>query len=176
MRGVSSTWLAVAAAAVLAAACRKSAGQAPLETFVPGEFRTPKNVVIKPPDASNRDWRILVLQEKPRQKKNPHWKTIPIAESGVLEMPEGSHYKCIYNPVAFRPWSNEHVNAVERWELLRSVRCSNDNWATYSEVIHVVTISGNGDSVVPAIDQTQLSLHEIISGHPVDIAVVLRAD
>ncbi len=172
-----SASLAVVAAGVLAAGCRKApAGQPPIETFVPGEWRTPKGVAIKPPEQSNRDWRVLMLQESPRPKKNPHWKTIPIAASGALEMPAGSHFKCIYNPVTFRSWPNEHVTEVVRWDLMRAVRCSNDEWVTYSQATHVVTISGDGSSVVPAIDQTQLSLHEVIDGHPVDIALVLRAD
>jgi hypothetical protein len=171
-----SASLALVAAGALAAGCRKApAAQPPFETFAPGEWRTPKGVAIKAPEQSNRDWRVLMLQESPRPKKNPHWKTIPIAQSGALEMPVGSHYKCIYNPVMFRAWPNEHLTEVS-WDLMRSVRCSSDDWATYSQATHVVKISPDGSSVVPAIDQTQLSLHEVIDNHPVDIAIVLRAD
>jgi hypothetical protein len=172
-----SASLALVAVGALAVGCRTApAGQAPFESFVPGAWQPPKGMLVKPPAAANHDWRVLMLQEEPRPKKNPHWKTIPIAQSGALEMPVGSHYKCIYNPVVFRPWPNEHVTEVLRWDLLRSVRCSDDDWATYSQATHVVTISGDGSSIVPAIDQTQLSLHEVIDGHPVDLAIVLRAD
>ena len=165
--------------ALSASGCHKPAPppvKPPLETFVPGEWRTPKGVVMNAPPASNRAWRVLALQESPRPKKNPHWKTIAIQDSGILEMPVGSHFQCLYNPVKFRSWPNEHVSSVAKWELMRSVRCSNDGWATYSQAIHVVTISGDGATVIPAIDQTELSLNETIDGKPVQSSIVLRAD
>jgi len=172
-------FVALAATAALGTSCRAmpgGSGKPPFEPFAPGQWRTPKGVVVNAPPSASHDWRVLIIQERPRQKKNPHWKVVPIGESGSLEMPAGSRYQCIYNPVAFRSWPNEHVSGVDRWELLRSVRCSSDGWATYSQATHVVTISGDGSSVVPAIDQTELSLHEIIDGQPVDSAVVLRSN
>lgn len=156
-------------------ACKRS-GKPPVETFAPGEFRTPKNVVIKVPAAADRAWRVLMLQEEPRPKKNPHWRTVKIAESGTIEMPAGSHFKCVFIPVSFRSWPNERLSGVDKWDLLRSVRCSADDWATYSEAIHLVSMSGDGASVVPNVSQTELGLHEVIDGHPVRITIALRAD
>jgi hypothetical protein len=115
---------------------------------------------------------VLPLQESPRPKKNPHWKIIPIAESGALEMPAGSHFQCIYNPVVFHPYGDER-GGMDRWELLRTVRCSNDGWVTYSQATHLVTIDPRG-TVTPASEQTELALHETIDGHPVQTTVILK--
>jgi hypothetical protein len=160
-----------------AAACKNAGGKLPVEAFSPGEFRTPKGAIIKVPAAADHVWRVLMLQEDPRPKKNPHWRTIKIAESGALEMPAaGSHFKCVFTPVSFRSWPNEHLSGVEKWDLLRSVRCSADGWATYSQAIHLVTISGDGASVAPNVAQTELGLHEVIDGKVVETTVALRAD
>ncbi len=162
---------------LLAVGCHKGGatpGKAPFEAFAGSQFRTPKNVVIEAPDPSKQDWRVMVLQEKPRPKKNPHWKTIPVGESGSLEMPAGSHFKCIYNPVLFRAWPNERVSAVVRWDLIRGVRCTSDEWSTYSQAQHVVSVSGDGSTVTSALEQTELNLHELIGGQPVDTTILLR--
>lgn len=160
-----------------AVSCKNAGGgNPPIETFSPGEFRTPKGALIKVPAVADRDWRVLTLQEDPRPKKNPHWRTIKVPDSGTIEMPAGSHFKCLFTPVSFRSWPNEHLSGVDKWDLLRSVRCSADGWATYSQIIHVVTISGDGASVVPDIAQTELGLHDVIDGKAVQTTIALRAD
>jgi hypothetical protein len=157
-------------------ACKK-AGKPPAEVFSRGEFRTARGAVLKAPAAADRDWRVLMLQEEPRPKKNPHWRKIKIAESGMLEMPAaGSHFQCAFTPVSFRSWPNDNLSGIDKWDLLRSVRCSADGWTTYSQAIHVVSISGDGASVVPNVAQTELGLHEVIDGRSIDTTVVLRAD
>jgi hypothetical protein len=167
---------AVVLGCAIAVACKNGSGKPPIEAFASGEFRTPKGAIIKVPAAADRAWRVLMLQEEPRPKKNPHWRTIKIAESGTIEMPAGSHFKCIFNPVSFRSWPNDHLSGVDKWDLLRSVRCSSDGWATYSQAIHVVSISGDGASVVPNVVQTELNLYEVIDGTAVQLTIALRAD
>ncbi|HEX4339616.1 MAG TPA: hypothetical protein VH062_27100 [Polyangiaceae bacterium] len=170
--------VALAFACALPTACKKNEAtpyKPPFEAFKPGEWKTPKGVVLKVPAIGNHDWRVLAFQERPRQKKNPHWKPIAVGESGLLEMPEGSHFRCLYEPVAFRPWPNEHLG-IDQWEVMRAVRCSNDGWATYSQAVHVVSVNGDGSKVVPSIAQTELTLVETIDGKVVQEALVLRAD
>jgi hypothetical protein len=169
----------VAVAALGSSGCRKPEmtwGKPPIVVFTPGEWRSPKGAVTPAPAVANHAWRVLVLQETPRPKKNPHWKTIPIEASGALELPPGSRYRCVYNPVAFRAPTNEQASGVERWELLRSIRCSNDGWATYAQAIHEIVISPDGRSIARSIDQTELGLHEVIAGVPTDYTIALRAD
>ena len=116
------------------------------------------------------------MTSPPRPKKNPHWKTIPIEASGDIELPAGSHYRCIYNPIEFRAPTNEKASGVEHWDLLRNVRCSNDGWATYVQAIHEIIISPEGTSIARSIEQTELGLHEVINGVSIDYTIALRAD
>jgi hypothetical protein len=168
----------LAAALPLAALACKSeyrrVGELPFEEFKAGEWKSPKGKVITTPEPANAPWRIMVIQEQPRQKKNPQWKTVAVSQSGELEMPERSSYRCIYNPVVFRPWQDEYLRGVERWDVIRGVRCSSDGFRTYSEALHVKVVSGDGSQVVNATPQTELSLHDIIRGKPVRITVIVR--
>lgn len=174
-----SAAVVMAAAGLLTCGCSKRDvewGNPPLVPFKVGEWRSPKGVVLPAPPAANHPWRVLMLQESPRPKKNPHWKTIPIEASGALDMPPGSHFRCIYNPVEFRTPMNEQFSGVEHWDLVRTVRCSTDGWATYAQAIHQVIISPDGKSISRSIEQTELGLHEVINGVPIDYTVALRAD
>jgi hypothetical protein len=172
-----SSFVALAFAGLVCGGCHKAAtANPPFEAFKPGEWRAPRGTIIGAPPAANRAWRVLMLQEQPRPKKNPHWQTIPVGASGNIEMPAGSHFRCIYNPVTFRTWDDEHLTGPTKWDLLRTVRCSSDGWATYSQAIHVVSMNPSGSQVTPRSDQTELGLHDVIDGHDVQITIALRGD
>jgi hypothetical protein len=178
VRSNPSFGLILAAALPLAAlACKsdyRKVGDAPFEAYKPGEYVTGKGKKLTPPEIVDAPWRVMVIQEQPRQKKNPQWKVVAPNQSGFLDMPDRSSFKCLYNPVVYRPWGDEYMKSVETWDVIRGVRCSNDGFRTYSEALHVKVVSGDGSKVVNAIPQTQLSLHDVIRGKPVEITIILR--
>jgi len=151
-------------------------GPPPIERFAPGEWKNNKGETLVAPDAALRTWRVLMLQEKPRPKKNPRWQAIAAKDSGTLQMPPGSSYRCVFNPIQFRPWSDEWMKSVERWDVLRNVRCSADGFRTYSQAIHRVTFAPDGKELGKSSDQAELYLHERLHGEPTDITIVLRSD
>lgn len=150
----------------------------PLEAFVQGEYRpflTPKTVLTPPPSAS-ADWRVMAMQVEPRQAKNPQWKKIPITSAGELEMPPGSSFHCIYNPVKYRAAGDDSMKGVEAWELIRYVYCSSDGWQTRSSAGLRVVVDAQGQLLSKSGDQAQLDLDERISGRPTHHSILLRPD
>jgi hypothetical protein len=169
--------LFVALALALAApGCKATPFEPPFEKFEPGVWKGPKGASVPAPDAANTPWRVMVLQEQPRPKKNPLWKKIPVAESGYLEMPERSSFKCLYNPAVYRPAADEFLKGVEVWEVLRGVRCSNDGFRTYTEALFVKPVNGDGTYVPRKGAQAELSMIDLIMGKRVRITILLRAD
>jgi hypothetical protein len=148
----------------------------PFEVWKPGAWRSFKGATAKPPEVTEHPWRVLMLQQDPRPKKNPRWQTIPITESGLLEMPAGTSFLCLYNPVLFRATTDEHMMAVAKWDMLRTVRCTTDGWHTYSEAVHSVAVSPDGQTVTKSVDQTELYLHDTLHGKPLEMTVILRSD
>jgi hypothetical protein len=150
-------------------------GVLPVEPFHPGEWKSYKGKIVKAPEASNPPWRVMVLQEKPIPIKNPRWKTIPISESGELQMAERSSFRCVYTAVEFRPWADEYMKSVAKWDLLRAVRCSSDGFRTYSQAWHQKTLGGDGVEVPGGPEQAELSLYDLIGGKPVTTTIILRS-
>jgi hypothetical protein len=99
-----------------------------------------------------------------------------VAESGYLEMPERSSFKCLYNPAVYRPAADEFLKGVEVWEVLRGVRCSNDGFRTYTEALFVKPVNGDGTYVPRKGAQAELSMIDLIMGKRVRITILLRAD
>jgi hypothetical protein len=159
-------------------ACGKLASgrSLPFEEFKPGEWKSFKGAVFHPPDAANRPWRVMMLQEIPRPKKGPRWTVIPIEKSGEIEMPAGGHFRCLYNPVLFRPVEDEGMKDVERWEVIRGVRCSADAFRTYSQALFLVGYAPDGRLVKKSGDQAELYLHDQIRGQSYDITILLPPD
>jgi hypothetical protein len=186
MRRHTSRWVVAAIGVACAASggCRRMSahesfspsGKPPFEVYVPGAWKSYKKEVFAPPAAAVRPWRVLMLQEQPRPKKNPQWKTIAASESGFLDMPEGSGFSCLYNPATFRPWANEHLTGIEKWDVLRSVRCSSDGWHTFSQAVHSITVSADGQAIAKSSEQAELYLSETVSSKLLATTILLRAD
>lgn len=150
-------------------------GKLPFEPFVPGEWRSPKgDVVTHPPEAATHPWRVLMLQDSPRPKKNPRFTPINTGASGELEMPKGSHWRCLYNPVSFRPESDELMRGVETWELLRNTRCSSDGWRTYSQSLYSIKYGPDGAVLAKSSEQSELYLADVVGGEPLQMTIILR--
>src|SRR4051794_18060838 len=116
VRSTERMAIAMAIAGLATSGCRKNVvwDKPPLVAFKKGEWISPKGAITPAPAVAGHPWRVLMLQEVPRPKKNPHWKTIPVEASGDIELPAGSRYRCIYNPVEFRAPTNEQASGVER--------------------------------------------------------------
>jgi hypothetical protein len=130
--------------------------------------------VFKPPEVANELWRVMVVQNEPRQNKNPRWKKLKVDESFDFDMPPGTRFRCLVTPVRFRPWENEISSHVIKWDLLRSIRCSNDGWNTYTEAVHGVSMGGKGENPTPTARQAELYLHDWLSGKRSEITLILR--
>lgn len=170
-----STALTLAVALGALPGCQGSHFEPPIDKHEPGVWKGPKGSVTAP-EAATTPWRVMVLQEQPRPKKNPLWKKIPAEESGFLEMPERSSYQCLYNPVFYRPTPDEFMKGVEAWEVLRGVRCSNDGFRTWSEALFSKVVGGDGSYVPKKGAQAELTLSDLIMGKRVRITILLRAD
>ena len=149
---------------------------APFTKYQPGEFKPVTGDPIHPPEAALRAWRVLPLQEKPRPRKNPRWMPASVDRAFGLRMPEGSHFLCLLNPVEFRAVPEESMMAVERWELLRPVRCSSDGWHTVAQSAFSISYAQDGTPGTRSGTQSELYLAETIHGEKVDITVLLRPD
>jgi hypothetical protein len=173
--------LAIGSSLLCAAGCsrlKRRSGPAPqprpVEAFQAGEWKSPKGEVFRPPQVASETWRVKVMQEIPRQKKNPRWRTLKIDEAVDLEMPPGTRYRCLVNPVRFRPWEDEISSKVIKWDLIRSVRCSSDGWRTYSELVHGVSMGGGGETPSPISRQGELYLHDWVDGKRSQITVLVQ--
>jgi len=152
-------------------------GKAPFETFVPGEYRPPIQAPAVPaPEGLKKPWRVEMLQTDPRPFKNPQWKTIPIEAAGELEMPVGSTFRCLYNPLKIQGTSDESLKEATGWHAAREVWCSNDGWRTHSATGLIVRYDAKGTPVRGMDDQAELVLFEVIRGRPTRISILLRAD
>lgn len=164
------------ALAFAAPGCKATPFEPPFEKAVPGVWKSPKGAEVLAPEAANAPWRVMVLQEDPRPKKNPQWKKVPVGESGLLEMPERSSFRCLYNPATYRPVADEFLRGVEVWEVLRGVRCSNDGFRTYTEALHAKFVGGDGSYTPRKGAQAELSFSDLIMGKRVRVTVILRPD
>lgn len=148
----------------------------PVEVYKPGEWKSPQGTVFTPPEVAKETWRVMVVQTVPRQNKNPRWKKLQIDEAVDLEMPPGTRFRCLVNPVRFRPWENEIASHVIKWDLIREIRCSNDGWNTYTELVHGVSMGGKGEAPTPTSRQAELFLYDHVEGKRSQITVLMKWD
>lgn len=150
----------------------------PAETFALEPWKSVRKGVepVMPPEDLLEPWRAFVNQERPRQKKNPKWQTLPPKQSITLQMPEGSSYRCQVGPLVVRGHGTEAQDAVQMWVLSRSLKCSSDGWQTFSEQVHQVFVKPDGDREVP-VDRTIALLRERGQGDGLkETTVILRSD
>lgn len=171
----------VVALSLVGSACGKlrasANGKPPLEAFTPPEYRSPVEALAIPaPDGLKKPWRVEMLQTDPRPFKNPRWKTIPIEAGGEIEMPAGSGFRCLYNPLRTQASADESMKVVVSWHTAREVWCSNDGWRTHSATGLIVHYDAGGTPVRGVGDQAELVLFEVIQGRPTKISILLRAN
>jgi hypothetical protein len=154
------------------------AAEPPLEAFRLEPWVSPRKGIdpVTPPESLLRPWRAFVNQERPRQKKNPRWQSLPPKEAVFLEMQGESAFRCLVNPLEIGARTDEDETEVEAWVLMRRMRCSSDGWATWAQVEHTVLVDLDGKER-PLIDHGELFLRERREGAPPrETTVFLRSD
>jgi hypothetical protein len=175
--GLLSLTAATAACARLREGLQGSSPRkAPIEAYVAPEFKNFKGAVFHPPEAAKHPWRVMMKQEKPRPKKNPVFRVVKAEEGVEIEMPAGSRFRCVVNPVDYKVMLEEIPLEPEGWTLMRTVRCSSDGWQTWSQAVIAQYIKQDGTKGDQSARQAELFLREVIEGKPTDIVMVLRPD
>ena len=121
-------------------------------------------------------WYVMMLQERPIPKKRPDWVKAEPTRSALLEMPAGSRFRCLYNPVVVRGTPDGEGENLAAWVVLRTVRCSSDGWLTYSQAVLSVTLDPSGKKLAQSTEQAELYLNDPIDGQKVDMTLILRAE
>jgi hypothetical protein len=86
----------------------------------------------EPPEATLRPWRVWVDQERPRQKKNPEWRSFGAKDGALLDMAPDGKWACLVNPVTLLGTIGEKAKIVG-WVASRTIRCSSDGWKTSTD-------------------------------------------
>jgi len=123
----------------------------PTRPFVPPLAFEPagdRGEAIPPPDLAQETWRALVNRHRPHQKKTPHWQPLPATETVELQMPSGSRYRCVVNPVEVTAKSDDFNSKLEAWTLMRTMLCSSDDFASWTEYGHRLRIAPDGSRQV----------------------------
>jgi hypothetical protein len=150
----------------------------PYEPFTLTEWRppVPKDAPVSRPTKDLLfPWYVIVDQRTPRPKKNFQWTELPAERGGELELPSGSAWKCIHNPVRFVAQTDRDDERLTGWTVVRNVRCTTDGWATYVEGAHGVTASLDGKRA-PISPQMELHLRDRLGEKPAEVSVVMRSD
>jgi hypothetical protein len=131
---------------------------------------------VPPPESLLEPWRVFVKQERPRQKKNARWRSVPAKDGVELAMPPDSRFRCIVNPLELTPQPAENLRSVAAWMLIRRVRCSNDGWASWTESSFARLVLADGSSK-DAVDHVEVLLREVMDDSSIrETTVLLRAD
>jgi hypothetical protein len=149
----------------------------PFEKFELAPWKSPREKIapVAPPGSLLETWRVFVNQERPRQKKNPRWISLPPREGVTLPMAEDGRFRCIVNPLRVQARPNDDLSGVDAWVLMRSVLCSGDGWRTWTDSPHQVVVLPDGKRTA-TIEQTDVLLREPIDGKVRETTIILRSD
>jgi hypothetical protein len=149
---------------------------APSAPFVPPEPWQPRGEgePIAPPDLEAETWRIQVNQYRPHQRKTPHWQPLPAAQALELQMPPGSGYRCLVQPIEVAPDANDFGTKLRAWLLTRRFVCSSDGFGSWTEYGLSVRLGTDGARDVRF--QSDALLRERVGGVTRETKVVLRPD
>jgi hypothetical protein len=128
----------------------------------------------EPPPGVLRPWRVWVNQERPRQKKNPEWRSFGAKEGVVLDIASDGKWRCVVNPVSVLGTVGEKAK-LAGWVASRSIRCSSDGWKTNIEAI--VRAGFDPDGNPTQIDSSAvLYLNDSVAGQDRTTVVVLEGE
>lgn len=160
----------VAAAAVIG--CKEEPSP-PLDPFDVEHALPPKpgQPAPKPPAKALAPWRVWINQEKPRQKKNPHWRPYEAKTAAMLDIAEDGKWRCLVTAARLFASYDEHAS-IREWTASRRVRCSVDGWKTYVESYVRSGFRPDGTPTV-ADPPAPLYLHDVVNGQARSTVVVL---
>jgi hypothetical protein len=149
----------------------------PFQRFVFEPWKSGRKDIapVAPPESLLAAWRVFVNQEKPRQKKNPQWRSIPPKDAVELEMEPGTAFRCIVNPLEVQARPTEDDDGVDAWVLTRKILCSGDGWKTWTESPHQVVVPKEG-KVTRTIEQTEVLLREPLGDKTRETTILMRSD
>jgi hypothetical protein len=110
----------------------------------PWQSTRPGSTPLAPPDPTRETWRALASQNEPLQKKTPHWQPLPAERTLELAMPEGSAHRCVVGPLQVTVEADDFGAVLEAWVLARTLSCSSDGFAHWTEHRHVVRVAPDG--------------------------------
>jgi hypothetical protein len=98
----------------------------------------------------------------------------PSTRSTVVDMPEGTKWKCLVQPISLEPivrpglWARPG-QAPRMWYVHRRLLCSSDEWRHHARIYFTVTLDAKTGRLVYGDDQ-----YEMYLGGEDDIAVVVK--
>jgi hypothetical protein len=126
----------------------------------------------EPPPSVLRPWRVWVNQERPRQRKNPEWRSFGARDGALLDIAADGKWRCLVNPVSVLGTVGERAK-LAGWVASRSVRCSSDGWKTNIEAFVRAAFDPGGNPT--EIDSSAaLYLNDVVSGQERTTVVVLE--
>jgi len=146
--------------------------QAP-KPWVPtwGDDKTP----VEPPDMHAETWRVFVEQSEPLQTKTPHWQKLPADQAVEVQMPEGSRFRCLAQPVTVAPSTNDFGSSLKGWIMSRDVYCSADDWASWQIYPQRDFLAANGERESKLLTQANLRERKA-AGKVYETVVITRSD
>jgi hypothetical protein len=130
---------------------------------------------VAPPDLTKETWRVFANRELPIQRETPLWQPLAADERVDLQMPVGSTYRCVVDPVEVTPQVNDWGTELLGWDLVRKLLCSGDGWQTWSEYPHRLQLSIDGTRNVAYASEAALR-ERTVSGEVYQTTVLLRSD
>lgn len=156
----------------------RAPGAPPAVAFVapePWQSTRAGSAPLSPPDPARETWRALASQNEPLQKKTPHWQPLPAERTVELAMPEGSAHRCVVGPLQVTAEADDFGRELHAWVLARTLTCSSDDFAHWTEHHHVVHVRPDGTREVATEGGVLLRTREATGGVRQSF-VMLRAD
>jgi hypothetical protein len=187
-RALASCW-AVAALAALCGCAREQRSaepaSAPATTRPPlpiAAFVAPEPFVprlgdaepVAPLDLSRETWRIFVERDAPLQRRTPRWQALPAERAVQVTMPAPSRFECHVTPAEVTAVTDDYATELRGWRILRSLVCSRDGFASWTQHPHRVRVELSGEREVEI--PTHAYLRERIGDAEHHIRIILRSD
>lgn len=147
---------------------------APPLPFRPRDLQGGGTELVAPPDLAQETWRIFVERDEPLQRPTPRWQALPANRAVEVAMPAPSAFECHVTPAEVTPVTNDYGTELRGWTILRSLLCSRDGFASWTQHPHRLRIDRNGERRVEIA--THAYLRERVDEATHAIRIILRSD